>query len=856
MQKNILYDHSTAPPATNHRHFHRPRIDKMLSVAFNYPVVIVTAGAGWGKTQAVSSFLRHTNMNFIWLKLSVLDNLTIRFWENFIHASGIQNPALVPQLSELGFPYSGAQFHDFLNLFANSIVDIDKLIFTFDDLHLISEPSILHFIENLIWARLKNVTIVLINRTKPILKLHGLYTSNSIYQVFEKNLHFTKEEVIEYFNKQGISLSKNAFEKVYAETEGWILAIYLISLTIKKNDNEIQDPFVIAKRQIFDLIEAEIFSQYSVELQRCLIKLALFKNIPVNVLRDYSTDSLHLADELEKPNLFVKFNPTTKTYDIHRLFLDFLLKKQTCLTDRELKEAHLRIAVWYHNHGSEVCALSHYRECGNYLEIWNIIYHYDIVISIDLADLFLDLMKEFPDSFVKAHPLIPVIHARLLLNNGKIGASKKEFLSIINIYEALPPTKENRAVAGETYLFLAMISLLSYDYKFIEYFKKADAYLPSHSALIDHRLGFSQGNYLLMIKNPVPGEVQKFVDSAMDALPYGVRAMNGAASGAKYLIKAEAAYYTGYMKEAEISSYNAIYQAEKNAQMDIICAAYFILIRVHFNAGNYTKATACMAELKGKLDALQNIPYTKYCLLSYDIMMGWYSSRLGIYDNIPAWVLKEEVRTGTLPPNSLCKDHYIRAYYLLENEKYYELSALVEALSEYYNTQNLLPARLDMQIYKAVAAHKIGDIPESMKALKNAYELSVDNALFMPFIELGKYMRAVTYTAKHSNKNTIPDAWLTKMNTKANTYGKRLNNVKAQYQQAIEYYVTEEKQFTGRERKIIRHLCQGLTCKEIASSLYISTSTAKTALTNIYAKLGASNKADAVRISIHLKLDR
>lgn len=120
MKNNILYDRSTTLP-DGRNHFHRPRMDKIIDTAFNHQLVTVTAGAGWGKTQAISSFLRHSNTDFVWLKLSKLENLTPRFWETFAHAVGKQNPEFSKLLSNYGFPHSPALFHDFLHIFADII---------------------------------------------------------------------------------------------------------------------------------------------------------------------------------------------------------------------------------------------------------------------------------------------------------------------------------------------------------------------------------------------------------------------------------------------------------------------------------------------------------------------------------------------------------------------------------------------------------------------------------------------------------------------------------------------------------------------------------------------------------------
>jgi ATP/maltotriose-dependent transcriptional regulator MalT len=51
---------------------------------------------------------------------------------------------------------------------------------------------------------------------------------------------------------------------------------------------------------------------------------------------------------------------------------------------------------------------------------------------------------------------------------------------------------------------------------------------------------------------------------------------------------------------------------------------------------------------------------------------------------------------------------------------------------------------------------------------------------------------------------------------------------------------------TRREADILRHLATGLPLKEIAGNLNISKNTIKTHLRNLYRKLGAEDRKDAV----------
>jgi len=59
---------------------------------------------------------------------------------------------------------------------------------------------------------------------------------------------------------------------------------------------------------------------------------------------------------------------------------------------------------------------------------------------------------------------------------------------------------------------------------------------------------------------------------------------------------------------------------------------------------------------------------------------------------------------------------------------------------------------------------------------------------------------------------------------------------------------------TGRELDVLRLLCAGLTSGEIAVELYLSVHTVRTHIKNIYGKLGASRRLEAVQRAAALKL--
>jgi DNA-binding CsgD family transcriptional regulator len=59
---------------------------------------------------------------------------------------------------------------------------------------------------------------------------------------------------------------------------------------------------------------------------------------------------------------------------------------------------------------------------------------------------------------------------------------------------------------------------------------------------------------------------------------------------------------------------------------------------------------------------------------------------------------------------------------------------------------------------------------------------------------------------------------------------------------------------TRREKEVLLSLFRGYTQDEIAENASRSVNTVKTIIKHIYEKLGASNRADAIRIAISLGL--
>ena len=841
-EKNNVTCPAQAPPVTEH-FFRRPAVASMLRSAFKKPLTTVIAGAGYGKTQAVLSALMEMECASAWLQLSELNNFASRFWERLAGALRPWSQNLHAGMTTLGYPEAIASFDQFLRLLEKELPQKKPFVLILDDFHLIQNRSILNFIELFISARVQNFSIVLISRKKPDISLVGMLSKGLLARITEDDLRFSREDTGAYLRMRGIELRESMVSSIYAYTDGWIFAIYLVGLTAKKEN--MQNPIFPVRIDIFDIIEKEIFAAASKGLQDLLIKATMLNVMPSGLINKLAGNDPSLVSEMIQMSTFIRYDPSSDSYRIHQLLKEFLREKRCRLAEPDTYATHLAAAEWYSENGEITEAIYHYKEIGRFNEVFKQIIAIPGRVHHEAADAVVRLISDAPQDMIAAMPVIRVAKAGYLFNNNKFNEAKQELSQLREEFEAQPKTKGNKAVLGEVYLLQGVISMVTSDYAFEELFKKADAYLPGGSKLVDHRTGLADGVNVCSINTPAAGELQRHQDALFRAAPYMARVMNGSGYGLEYLNAAESSLYTGDWKSAEKYAFEAIYRSRQYMQYDIEYMANFVLVRIFTAKGNYEKANEVLAQMAKQLETPQHAD----CAALYDMISGWFHVKLGKTDRVAKWIKHEEEARELLAPVVIGREYLVRTDCLMVEERYYELLAFMEQTDKVYEERGILFAIIQNKITKAIVHHYLGDRDESIRALNEAYKLSDPNNLIVQYIEYGNRMRTLIHSAKLNKSCTIPRAWLDKIYTKSSSYAKMLSQLVSAYETGHAMDERNLINLSKRESEVLSHLYGGMTRKEIAASCYISLSTVNTILKNIYDKLGAVNAADAIRIA-------
>jgi LuxR family maltose regulon positive regulatory protein len=142
----------------------------------------------------------------------------------------------------------------------------------------------------------------------------------------------------------------------------------------------------------------------------------------------------------------------------------------------------------------------------------------------------------------------------------------------------------------------------------------------------------------------------------------------------------------------------------------------------------------------------------------------------------------------------------------------------------------------------------------ALRTLRQAYDMSHQNDIISPFVESANDMRILVEHARKNVKYKFDSDWLDSIHKKSAVFAKRLSLLSSEHFRNVTKTEVTEQKLSKRETEVLNNLSQGLTREEISTVNGISVNTVKSVISSIYNKLGAVNRADAVRIATSMGL--
>lgn len=323
----------------------RKNLLRLLDNAVNYPVVLINAPAGYGKTTLISQWCADKK-NIGWYSLDESDNQTERFSTYFCAA--LCNATH----QTLSNDETSSHQSNLLSILSQQLISLstfsEHFYLVIDDYHLIDNDEIHEALKYWIRHQPQSMTLVLISRSIPPLSIASLRVQEQLLEIDSAQLPFTHQESIEFFHSRvETPLSEQEITALCDKVEGWPTALQLISLSAKQQKISLQDA---AKRlsnlnnlHINDYLSDEVLNPVDQNTRKFILQCSVLRSMNEALVQEVTGvyNSRERLEWLERQGLFLQqMNAEDNWWRFHPLFASFLIHRCQLELATELQQLH------------------------------------------------------------------------------------------------------------------------------------------------------------------------------------------------------------------------------------------------------------------------------------------------------------------------------------------------------------------------------------------------------------------------------------------------------------------------------------------------------------------------------------
>jgi LuxR family maltose regulon positive regulatory protein len=366
-----------APPRMGSAPISRDALLAQLDARRTRKLTVVQGLAGCGKTMLLAQWRKHLYLHgaaVAWYNVSVDDD------------DAQIGAYIVESLRHAGLPVETDGVHAYirsggkavkalLTSLVNDISDHDGEVYLFiDDFQYISSFATLRMVDRWLILAPPNFHLVLGTRTRPPIDLPRLTAEDQLTELRFSELRFDLKETERFVASQGLAqLTPSQVRALHEITDGWAAGLQLMAFSLRKERSP--EAFFARQAAALSLSQEQALSDYLHEaVAKHLTDEELGFLVRISACRRFNRELCELLTgnpraaeylaKFEAENLFLLPIDTTDTepwYRFHRLFASFLHKHLQALEEPELRKLHLLASHWFGAKNLHLEALRHAR---------------------------------------------------------------------------------------------------------------------------------------------------------------------------------------------------------------------------------------------------------------------------------------------------------------------------------------------------------------------------------------------------------------------------------------------------------------------------------------------------------------
>lgn len=475
--KSVLIETKIQIPRAKKHTIHRSRLVKQIKNNLDKKLILINAGAGYGKTTLITQLLNRIDIPAAFYLLEKTDDELSVFMMYLTECVRKRSPKFGRRTNAiLTSVKNPSQYFDMITgTFINELIEHVKgeFVIILDDYHLVnSSRDINRAVDYLLRHIPVNVHLVILTRETPNIIIPFLKAKHEMFELGSEDLKFSCTEIVSFYRTtRKIALDKREAAVIQEQSEGWVTALQLLSYTYQKSEKKMKTipgelwearHYPTWQQDYFNYFAQEIYDRESPATQHFLVVCAIPEMLDSKLCHALTKkrNTAETLVDLEKRNVFLS-HISEDSYRFHHLFRDFLLTKH--VDSQQKKNLYLKVAQYFRKQEKYEDAFRFYVEAGNYSQartmIKNIGYH---LVNEGKSATLCSYIDNLPVEMVNASPKLLAMYGYALLFRGHPDAAAANLKKAARIF------KRSKRAAGklaETYYQLGSISFTVGNYK-------------------------------------------------------------------------------------------------------------------------------------------------------------------------------------------------------------------------------------------------------------------------------------------------------------------------------------------------------------------------------------------------------